>query len=91
MHKSHVTVKFLVKAYVSREYYDDPAQQALLERHLEQDIFCKLQNICSRTEKRRRDSAERIRCLIDAGITFDQIVFLLQILKLTISTLINFY
>ena len=62
------------KAYVAQEYHDDTTKQEVLERQLEREIFCALQNIVPRTERRRKDSAVRIRCLINAGITFDQIV-----------------
>jgi hypothetical protein len=62
------------KAYVVREYGNDADQQEILERQLERNIFCALQQIVPRTERRRKESAIRIRCLIDAGITFDQIV-----------------
>jgi hypothetical protein len=62
------------RAYVTREYSDDTTKQELLERQLEREMFCALQGIVPRTERRRKESAIRIRCLIDAGITFDQIV-----------------
>jgi len=61
------------RAYITREYYGDTAKQEQLERKLERDMFCALQKIVPRTERRRKESAIRIRCLIDAGITFDQI------------------
>ena len=30
------------KAYITREYHDDTAQQELLEHQLKRDIFCAL-------------------------------------------------
>ena len=62
------------KEFITLNYPDDLMQQELLERQLERDVFCAIQQITPRTERRRRDSAIRIRNLIDAGITFDQIV-----------------
>jgi hypothetical protein len=62
------------KEYITHEYCDDTAKQELLERQLERDMFCAFQNIVPRTERRRKESAIRIRNLINTGITFDQIV-----------------
>jgi len=62
------------KKYVAHEYRDDTAKQELLERQLEREMFCAFQSIVPRTERRRKESAVRIRNLINAGITFDQIV-----------------
>ncbi|CAB4390026.1 unnamed protein product [Rhizophagus irregularis] len=60
--------------FVTNKYADDVEKQEVLERQLERDMFCALQQIVPRTERRRKESSKRLRDLIDAGITFDQIV-----------------
>ncbi|CAB4436588.1 unnamed protein product [Rhizophagus irregularis] len=60
--------------FVTNKYADDVEKQEVLERQLERDMFCALQQITARTERRRKESSKRLRDLIDAGITFDQIV-----------------
>ena len=42
------------------------------QRRFERDIVCSQQGIHARTERRQKNSAVKIRCLISAGITFDQ-------------------
>ncbi|CAB4410212.1 unnamed protein product [Rhizophagus irregularis] len=60
--------------FVTNKYADDVEKQEVLERQLERDMFCALQQIMARTERQRKESSKRLRDLIDAGITFDQIV-----------------
>ncbi|GES99666.1 hypothetical protein GLOIN_2v1815048 [Rhizophagus clarus] len=62
------------KQFVADKYNDDVDKQELLERQLERDLFCALQQITPRTERRRKESSKRLRDLINGGITFDQIV-----------------
>jgi hypothetical protein len=48
--------------------------QSKKQRKLEQEIICTQEGIAPRSELRLKTSAMRIRCIIDAGINFNQII-----------------